>query len=38
MMEEFEDDRRWNEAFSHSSDFLANLAASAMAECDRPLL
>ena len=32
ILEEIEDERRWNEAFSRSPDILAKLAASAMAE------
>lgn len=32
ILEEIEDERRWDEAFSRSSDVLARLAASAMAE------
>lgn len=32
ILEEIEDERRWDEAFSHSPDILAKLAASAMAE------
>lgn len=32
ILEEIEDERRWNEAFSRSPDTLAKLAASAMAE------
>lgn len=32
ILEEIEDDRRWDESFSGSSNILAKLAASAMAE------
>jgi hypothetical protein len=32
ILEEIEDERRWDEAFSRSPDLLAQLAASAMAE------
>ena len=32
ILEEIEDDRRWNESFSRSPDILAKLAASAMVE------
>ena len=32
ILEEIEDERRWDEAFSRSPDVLAKLAASAMAE------
>lgn len=32
ILEELEDDRRWDESFSRSPDALAKLAASAMAE------
>ena len=32
ILEEIEDERRWDEAFSRSPDSLAKLAASAMAE------
>ncbi|MEB3294163.1 MAG: hypothetical protein VKJ24_13470 [Synechococcales bacterium] len=32
ILEELEDDRRWDEAFSRSPDLLAKLAAAAMAE------
>jgi hypothetical protein len=32
ILEEIEDERRWDEAFSRSPDILAELAASAMAE------
>lgn len=32
ILEELEDDLRWNEAFSRSPDALAKLAATAMAE------
>ncbi|MEA5509052.1 hypothetical protein VB715_04675 [Crocosphaera sp. UHCC 0190] len=32
ILEEIEDDRRWDESFSRSPDILAKLAASAMAE------
>ena len=32
ILEEIEDDRRWNESFSRSPDTLAKLAASAMIE------
>ncbi len=32
ILEEIEDDRRWDESFSRSSNILAKLAASAMAE------
>lgn len=32
ILEEIEDERRWDEAFSQSPDILAELAASAMAE------
>ncbi|HSM81522.1 MAG TPA: hypothetical protein VLS96_07545 [Nodosilinea sp.] len=32
ILEEIEDERRWDEAFSHSPDGLAKLAAVAMAE------
>lgn len=32
ILEEIEDERRWDEAFSRSPDRLAKLAASAMAE------
>lgn len=32
ILEEIEDDRRWNESFSRSPDILAKLATSAMAE------
>lgn len=32
ILEELEDDRRWDEAFARSSDALAKLAATAMAE------
>ena len=32
ILEEIEDDRRWDESFSHSPNILAKLAASAMAE------
>ncbi|MGF1522284.1 MAG: hypothetical protein ACFBSF_08205 [Leptolyngbyaceae cyanobacterium] len=32
ILEEIEDERRWDEAFSRSPDILAKLAASAMAE------
>lgn len=32
ILEEIEDERRWDEAFSRSPDLLAKLAASAMAE------
>jgi hypothetical protein len=32
ILEEIEDEQRWNEAFSRSPDVLAKLAASAMAE------
>jgi hypothetical protein len=32
ILEELEDDRRWDEAFSRSPDVLAKLAATAMAE------
>ncbi|NJL83985.1 MAG: hypothetical protein HC890_15565 [Chloroflexaceae bacterium] len=32
ILEEIEDERLWDEAFSRSSDLLAKLAASAMAE------
>ena len=32
VLEEIEDDRRWDESFSRSPDILAKLAASAMAE------
>lgn len=38
IMEELADDRRWDEAFSRSPDLLANLAVSAIAEVDRPVL
>ncbi|MEM9447931.1 MAG: hypothetical protein AAGA75_05290 [Cyanobacteria bacterium P01_E01_bin.6] len=31
-LDEIEDERHWDEAFSHSPDILAKLAASAMAE------
>ena len=32
ILEELEDDRRWDQAFSRSPDSLAKLAATAMAE------
>jgi hypothetical protein len=32
ILDEIEDERRWDEAFSRSPDVLAKLAASAMAE------
>jgi hypothetical protein len=32
ILEELEDDQRWDESFAHSSDLLAKLAAEAMAE------
>lgn len=32
ILEELEDEQRWDEAFSQSSNLLAKLAASAMAE------
>jgi hypothetical protein len=32
ILEELEDDRRWDQAFSHFPDALAKLAATAMAE------
>jgi hypothetical protein len=32
ILEEIEEERRWDEAFSRSPDILAKLAASAMAE------
>ena len=32
ILEEIEDDRRWDESFSRSPDILAKLAASAMIE------
>jgi hypothetical protein len=32
ILEELEDERRWDEAFSRSPDILAKLAANAMAE------
>lgn len=32
IMEELEDDRRWNEVFSRSPNLLAKLAATAMTE------
>jgi len=32
ILEEIEDERRWDEAFARSPDILAKLAASAMAE------
>ncbi|HEY9807908.1 MAG TPA: hypothetical protein V6D13_01080 [Halomicronema sp.] len=32
IMEEIEDERRWDESFSRSPNILAKLAASAMAE------
>lgn len=32
ILEEIEDERRWDDAFSRSPDILAKLAASAMAE------
>jgi hypothetical protein len=32
ILDEIEDERRWDELFSHSPDILAKLAASAMAE------
>jgi len=32
ILEEIEDERRWDEVFSRSPDILAKLAASAMAE------
>ncbi len=32
ILEELEDELRWDEAFSHSENVLAKLAASAMAE------
>lgn len=32
ILEEIEDERRWDDAFSRSPDILARLAASAMAE------
>jgi hypothetical protein len=32
ILEEIEDDRRWDESFSRSPNILAKLAASAMAE------
>jgi hypothetical protein len=32
ILEELEDDRRWDEAFSRSPDILAQLAATALAE------
>ncbi|MBE9140156.1 hypothetical protein IQ254_23650 [Nodosilinea sp. LEGE 07088] len=32
ILEEIEDERRWDDAFSRSPDILAQLAASAMAE------
>lgn len=32
ILEELEDDQRWDESFARSSDLLANLAAEAMAE------
>ena len=32
ILEEIEDDRRWDESFSRSPDILAKLAASAMVE------
>lgn len=32
ILEELEDDRRWDEAFARSPDALAKLAATAMAE------
>ena len=32
ILEEIEDDRRWDESFSRSPDLLAKLAASAMTE------
>jgi len=32
ILEEIEDERRWDQAFSRSPDVLAKLAASAMAE------
>lgn len=32
ILEEIEDDQRWDESFSRSSDILAKLAAIAMAE------
>jgi hypothetical protein len=34
ILEELEDDLRWDEAFSRSPDILAKLAANAMAEYD----
>jgi hypothetical protein len=32
ILEELEDDQRWDESFARSSDLLANLAAETMAE------
>jgi hypothetical protein len=32
ILEELEDDQRWDESFARSPDLLANLAAEAMAE------
>ncbi|MBD2080203.1 hypothetical protein [Leptolyngbya sp. FACHB-17] len=32
ILEELEDDQRWDESFARSPDFLAKLAAEAMAE------
>lgn len=32
ILEELEDDQRWDESFSRSPDILAKLAANAMAE------
>jgi hypothetical protein len=32
ILQELEDERRWDESFSHSPDLLAKLAAQAMAE------
>jgi hypothetical protein len=32
ILEELEEDRRWDESFARSSEVLANLAAEAMAE------
>ncbi len=33
ILEELEDDQRWDESFARSPDLLAKLAAEAMAEC-----
>jgi hypothetical protein len=32
ILQELEDERRWDESFAHSPDLLAKLAAEAMAE------